>query len=259
MGIAEHKLKKQAEDTKQQPRVQSVARAVGILHSISTSATGLSRKEISEQNDLTKQTTYHLLHTLSQFGLVRKNEFGDYILGLRVTSLAEGFRRQHEGSPQIFNLVKKVAKKTGETAYAAKWIDGEVVSIARAPGWHPIQAVQVPQGLSTDAHARAGGKVLLAFSSDIDRQRFFETHKLTRRTPKTIYSKEELEAQFKKIRACGYAVEKEEFAEGLCCLALPLDGGFSPYAIGISAPVDRFEKNFKFLLEHIKEVTQFSL
>jgi DNA-binding IclR family transcriptional regulator len=61
-----------------------------------------------------------------------------------------------------------------------------------------------------------------------------------------------LEAQFDEIRKQGYCVEREEFALGLCCIGMPLDNGLSPYAIGISAPTDRFNDNFDSYLEQLR-------
>lgn len=240
------------ESSQKRPRVQSVARAAAIIFAIAQDERGLSRKNISKAAKLSAQTSYHLLHTLVQTGLVARNEEGNYVLGLRVGSLAEGFQRQLSGAPQIASLVRQIARKTGETTYAARWIDGEVVSIDIVRGRHQIQALELPYGFSDDAHSRAGGKVLLAFATADQRRAYFETHSLRRRTPRTTCTVKDLEKQFAKIREQGYAVEEEEFAQGLCCLGMPLDNGLSPYAVGISAPVERFNENFDHYLDTLK-------
>ena len=238
-----------ADGDEKRPRVQSVARAAAVLFAVARYEHGLSRKMISQEAKLSTQTTYHLLHTLMQTGLVTRNSEGNYILGLRIGSLTEGFRRQLAGSPQISALVLQIARKTGETVYAAKWIDGEVVSINIVRGRHQIQALELHHGFSADAHSRAGGKVLLAFATDEQRREYFATHTLKKRTPDTITSVEKLTAQFESIRANGYAFEREEFAPGLCCVGVALDNGLSPYAIGISAPTERFNHNYEVYLE----------
>lgn len=235
------------------PRVQSVARAAAILYAIAKHDRGLSRKNISEAAKLSKQITYHLLHTLSQSGLVSRNDEGNYILGLRVGRLAEGFRLQLSGLAQVAAIVRQIARKTGETTYAAKWINGEVVSVDIVRGHYHIQALELPHGFSQDAHSRAGGKVLLAYATDEQRREYFKTHSLKRRTPHTTCSIKKLDAQFKTILAQGYAVEQEEFALGLSCVGMPLEQGLSPYAIGISAPTERFNDNFDTYLQTLRE------
>jgi IclR family acetate operon transcriptional repressor len=236
------------------PRVQSVARAAAILYAIAKDDRGLSRKNISATAKLSKQITYHLLHTLSQSGLVTRNDEGNYILGLRVGRLAEGFQRQLSGLAQVSGIVREISRKTGETTYSAKWINGEVVSVDIVRGRFHIQALELPPGFAQDAHSRAGGKVLLAYASEEKRREYFKTHRLKRRTPNTTISVKKLEEQFQTILAQGYAVEQEEFAVGLSCVGMPLDGGLSPYAIGISAPTPRFNENFHAYLDTLRKV-----
>jgi IclR family transcriptional regulator, acetate operon repressor len=237
------------------PRIQSVARAASILFTIAQHENGVSRKEISRINKISTQTTYHLLHTLAQSGLVTRNETGSYVLGIRVGTLGEGFRRQLGGVAQISSLIRNIARETGETTYAAKWIDGNIVSVDLVRGRHPIQALELPHGFAEDGHARAGGKVLLAYATDEIRREYLQTHALRQRTPNTITSITELETQFKLIRRQEYAFENEEFAPGLSCVGVPIDGGLSPYAIGISAPSERMVARFEDYLKILRSQT----
>jgi DNA-binding IclR family transcriptional regulator len=52
-----------------------------------------------------------------------------------------------------------------------------------------------------------------------------------------------LETQFETIREQGYAIDSEEFAVGIACIACTLDGGLSPFALGLSAPAKRCRAN----------------
>jgi IclR family acetate operon transcriptional repressor len=240
------------------PRIQSVARAAEILRAVAMREGGMSRRDISAATGLSAQTTYHLLHTLTRCGLTAKNANGRYVLGLRVGSLAEGFNRQLGGAAEISEIVQRAANETGEAAYAVRWIEHDVVSVEMARGHRAIQAVQLPRGFSSDAHARAGGKVLLAYTTDEGRRAYFAKHELTQRTANTITSIAALEQQFHQIRAQGYASEHEEFAEGLCCIAIPLDEGLSPYAIGVSVPRERYEANVDSYLRALREAVRSS-
>ena len=182
---------------------------------------------------LSAQTTYHLLHTLSQLGLVVRNDEGNYLLGLRMGTLSEGFRRQMGEGHQIKKVLREIAQKTGESVYAIKWHEGDIVSFEVARGRHPIQVAELSLGLSKDAHARAGGKLLLAYATEEMRKDYLSRHPLRRRTSQTICSKRELYASFEEIRERGYALDRGEFFEGLTCVAVPIDGGMSPFAIGL--------------------------
>jgi IclR family acetate operon transcriptional repressor len=226
--------------TPARPRVQSAARAVGILLAVAQSESGLTTREISERVGIGRQAVYHLVHTLVGVGMLTRDDRNRYLLGLRVGTLAEGFARQLAPSEHLAPVVRDLAQETGETAYAAGWWSGEIMALAVARGKNPVQATEVPQGYVGNAHARASGKLLLAFASDSVRASYLDAHRLTRITDKTITSRRGLEREFETIREQGYAIDDEEFAAGLCCLAVPLDEGYSPFALAVSAPRERF-------------------
>ena len=223
------------------PRVQSVARASSILLAVGESESGLTTREISEHVGINRQTTYHLIHTLTGAGLLTRNERNRYVLGLRVGTLVEGFGRHLAPPERLAPFVRRVASETGETANAAGWVEGEIVTLSVVRGENAVQASAVPQGLAVDGHARASGKLLLAYAAPAIRNDYFETHLLTQRTPHTITSRDLLEEEFAEIRRSGYATDREEFTLGLRCLSVPLGGGSVPYTLGLSAPADRFE------------------
>jgi DNA-binding IclR family transcriptional regulator len=132
-----------------------------------------------------------------------------------------------------------------------------VLAVAR--GTNAVQAAEVSQGHIGDAHARASGKLLLAYATPEVRQTYLDSRKLTRITPSTITSREALEREFEAIRERGYSEDDEEFALGLCCLAVPLDGGYSPFALSLSAPRERFVEERDRYIETLRRAAQLGL
>jgi IclR family transcriptional regulator, acetate operon repressor len=226
------------------PRVQSVARATDILFEVGRSDHGLKATEIAHASGLNVQTTYRLLQTLTCCGLLSRAEHGCYVLGLRVGSLAQAFNRQLSPAERLAPQVRSIASRTGATAYAAGWWLGEIVAFIVVRGTNVIQANDVLQGLSTDGHARASGKLLLAFAPASLRDDYLARHPLRYRTPNTITEMSAFVSQLDRIRAEGYALDREEFSEGLCCFAVGLDGGLSPFALSVSAPTVEFDSKF---------------
>jgi IclR family acetate operon transcriptional repressor len=221
------------------PRVQSAARAVAILLAVAQRDEGLTTREISEQLDIGRQAVYHLLHTLVATGMLTRTEGNRYVLGLRVATLATGFSRQLAPSEHLGSLVRTLAHRTGETAYAAGWWSGEIATLTIARGTNAVQAAEVPQGYVGKAHARASGKLLLAFASPDLRASYLDTHALEPSGPNTIIDRGALERELDRIREQGYSVDDEEFARGLACIAVPLDSGRSPFVLAVSGPKDR--------------------
>ena len=122
------------------PRVQSALRTISIVLAIADSSSGLKVKEILERLGLSRQVTYHLIHTLQSTGIIRKNENNRYVLGLAASTIAEGFRRQLAPPEHLAPRVRAIVAATGETAYAGGWVDGEIVALATAPGASPVGA-----------------------------------------------------------------------------------------------------------------------
>ena len=208
---------------------------------IAKSDAGLTTREISEQVGIGRQATYHLLHTLTATGMVTRAGGGSrYVLGLRVGTLAEAFSRQLAPSEHLAPLVRALARETGETSYASGWWSGEVMMLSIARGSNPVQAAEVSQGHAGDAHARASGKLLLATATPAVRDAYLDTHKLNRLTPSTITTRRALERELETIRRQGYAIDDEEFAPGLSCIAMAMDEGYSPFVLVVTAPRERF-------------------
>jgi IclR family acetate operon transcriptional repressor len=230
------------------PRVQSALRAISILLAVSESSNGLKVKDITDKLGLSRQVTYHLIHTLHATGIIRKNESNRYVLGLAAVAIAEGFHRQLAPPEHLARRVRSIVAATEETAYAGGWVDGEIVALATARGQSPVGAAQIPQGYSGHAHARAAGKLLLAIADPALCEAYLDTHPRVARTARTITDREELLNEFKLIRDRQYSLDNEEFHEGIRCLAVPVEGLGGRFVLGISVPSGRFEQNFSHYL-----------
>ncbi|MGE0212667.1 MAG: IclR family transcriptional regulator [Parvibaculaceae bacterium] len=225
------------------PRIQSAARSISILLEVARSPNGLRAADIRERLKLPRQVIYHMLHTLLSTGIIRKSVDNRYLLGLAAGLVADGFRRQLAPTEHLAPLVRALASETGETAYASGWLDGQIVTLASAKGYAPVHAGEPPLGYSEHPHSRASGKLLLALGGVTLAEEFLKREKLVARTPDTITSRKRLLEEFETIRRQRYAVDNQEFSQGLCCLAVPLAGSGDTCAIGLSAPTERFAEN----------------
>ena len=237
-------------------RVQSALRTISILLTISQSRDGLRAKEITEKLGFSRQVTYHLIHTLQSTGIIRKSESNRYVLGLAAAAIAEGFQRQLAPTEHFGRRVRSIVDATGEAAYASGWVSGEVVALHSVQGRSPVGAAPVPVGYSGFAHARAAGKLLLALADPGAVDIYLDSHDLERRTPRTITESQKLFEEFERIRTIGYSVDNEEFAEGLSCLAVPIEGLNGRFVLGMSVPSARFDQNFDLYLSALKEAAR---
>ena len=93
-------------------------------------------------------------------------------------------------------------------------------------------------GASNPVHCTSVGKAILAFLPEDRAAEVVRRTKFERFTSRTIGSAEALRAEMEKTRRRGYAVDDEEFEEGLRCIAVPLlDAQRLPVAaVSVSGP-----------------------
>ena len=88
------------------------------------------------------------------------------------------------------------------------------------------------------------------------RETYLAKHPLEARTANTITDPDDLTREFERIRSNGYALDNEEFHEGLQCLAVPVEGLGGRFVLGISVPKQRFDANFGRYLAALQNVAK---
>ena len=236
------------------PRVQSAARALAILSAVAASDDGLTAPEIAEIVGLTRATAYHLVHTLVGEGFLIASAHRRFRLGFRVGTLVDGFERQVVPADMV-PFARSLATRTGETAYVAVRREAGLATVCSVPGAHAVSVLRSRLGPINDAHARASGKLLLALAPAEIREEYLAEHSLVACTPKTIIDRAALDAAMEEIRDRGYAIDREESTLGVSCLSVSL-ADESIIALSLSAPTDRFDKQFGNYLEVILQTAR---
>ena len=78
--------------------------------------------------------------------------------------VADGFERQSLPDYLLAPL-RRLSERTGETAYLARWADRDIRALASIVGGNPVHVAEVGSGPYLHAHARATGKLLLAYAA----------------------------------------------------------------------------------------------
>ena len=217
-------------------RVQSVERASRLLLLLARHEHGCTLTEAARALHLAVPTTHHLLATLVAEGLAAKDASRRYRLGPRAAVVADGFERQSLPDYLLAPL-RRLSERTGETAYLARWADRDIRALASIVGGNPVHVAEVESGPYLHAHARATGKLLLAYARAGDRAAYLAAHPLEQVTPRTIVDRPALEAELASIRGRGYAEDREEYRDGVACLSAPLVmDGVVVAAYTVSAP-----------------------
>jgi IclR family acetate operon transcriptional repressor len=237
-------------------RIQSVSRGCQLLLWLAGRAQGATAKEVAYANGLSLSTTYHLLNTLADHGLLAKDAKRRYRLGRGTATLARAYLGGAPVPEALLRGLRELATRTQETVFLADWGDHEIRVVAAVEGTHLLRVADVIHGPYDDANARANGKVLLAYAPPELRQAYLREHPLPRRTSRTICDRTELLEELARVRARGYAYDEEEFVEGVCCVAAPLlaDDGVVVAAFSVSVPTTRFATSRADLTETLLDV-----
>ena len=138
-------------------------------------------------------------------------------------------------------VLKHLSTQTGETAHLAILSGNHslLVEVCQSPS--PIR-VGAPEGTLASLHCSATGKVLLAGQPDDRLELMLGTKPLPTQTRKTLTTLPQLRKELTRVRKQGYAVDEEEFFEGIRCLAAPVRNvaGDVVGAIGITGAATRF-------------------
>lgn len=225
---------------KSNTRIRSVGRAAQVLRLVAERE-GRTAAEIARALGCPRPTCYHLLNTLVAEGLLSKDPRRRYHLGPLVGALSDALIRELALPEHIVTGLYRLAEKTGETAHASGWHNGEVTVLASIEGTHAIRVAGLHRGFTGFANARSAGKLLLALAPRAARDAYLRSHPLEPLTRHTIAQRDTLLAELTRIRDDGYALDEEEFRDGVACVSAAVTENGLPSAVfTVSAPVDRF-------------------
>ena len=210
-------------------------KAFDVLGAFSHRRRVLTLAEIARYSGLPKSTAHRVLAMLIEVGAVEQVSDG-YQVGLRMFSLGvlppEAALRE-AALPHL----EELHRVTGQTLHLAILRGADVVYLEKLlPRGRSVLMPSVI-GDRMPATCTGVGKVLLAFSPEPDREAAL-AEPLPRRTPRSLGTPAEVRRELAAIAGRGYALDREEAAPGIACVAVPVlaDDGSAIAAISVSYP-----------------------
>ena len=203
---------------------------------------GLTVLEISRSLRVPRTTVLRIATSLVREGLLESDK-NTYSLGPTLIYLGiramDGIDLPGLAKP----LLKQLAHETGETAHLAMLADDKAVLIEVCQSPLPIRA-GAPAGTRVDLHCSATGKIFLAWNMADQLDAYFARTKPSSRTARTLTTAESMAKELALIRKRGYAVDEEEFFDGIRCLAVPVlnSHGHVRLALGITGVTTRLTR-----------------
>lgn len=201
----------------------SVLRAIKILECISKEKNGLSITEISKMFDIPKSSVFDIVHTLhnEDFLELTNQNLRTYTLGLRVFQLGSAYMNNMHLSTVARPFLEALRDKSNETVYMATEHKGSIVYLEKLLGNSPISS-SCNVGAINDMHTSGLGKALLASYPEEKVRRFVGSGNLKIKTVNTIKTFDALLKELESIRERGYALDRSEDVDYICCVAAPI-------------------------------------
>ncbi|MEJ2869875.1 IclR family transcriptional regulator [Actinomycetospora sp. OC33-EN08] len=216
-----------------------LGKALAVLQAFTVEDTELGFAELGRRTGLAKATLHRTLAELVEHRLLERPD-GRYRLSGLVFEL--GMRAAVERSllEVAAPYLEDLYERTHETVHLGVREGTEVVYVAKTGGHRQVDAPSRVGG-RMPLHATAIGKVLLAHAGEEVREQVLGSP-LPRRTPRTIANTDVLRRQLDRALADGVALEHEESAVGVTCVAAIVAGpGGAHAAVSVTGPVHRFE------------------
>jgi DNA-binding IclR family transcriptional regulator len=219
--------------------IGSVQRAMRLLECVAEHPYGAPAKQLARETGLALPTAYHLLRTLVHEGYLAR-EKGLFFLGEAAERLGSSGAAQKRRSV-VADALAQWRDSIGVPVYYALYRDGEieVMCVSDSPG-NP--AVEEWADFRETGHAHAIGQCLLAQLDDRARRDHLDRYPVQSITPYTVRDDHTLLRRLARVRRTETAVERQEYALGTVCAAIPITVGTTAGTMAISLPAHQADR-----------------
>ncbi|MFD1775568.1 IclR family transcriptional regulator [Paenibacillus rhizophilus] len=230
---------------------QTLSRALDILFALAEAGDTLTVSEIAEKVSIPESTTYRLLQTLEQNGIVERRGRSRIALGLRILDLARSLNLQFQRDllPLALPIMEELTEKVQETSVLFVRTGNNAVCIQNVKSNSSLIQFSIENGRILPLHLGASGKCILAFESGKVAQRIFETIE-------DAEDRARLKAELEAARAHQYIITKGEVDPDVFAIAAPITDGHAQAVASLSVAGPSFRcspEREGFIIEAVKQ------
>ncbi len=206
-------------------KISSLDKSLRIVDLLARNPKGLNLSAISRALQIPTSTAHHILATFASHGYISKDpETKKYSLGFRFVSVSKVILENLDVRQIAHEHLVKLHERCRESVFLAILRDGKIAYIDRINYLSGL-SLATNVGFTTEPHATAGGKVLLSELTRQEIERIYGSRRLRRYGKNTITSLHKLFKELEKVRERGYAIDDEEYYEGVRCVGAPIKAG----------------------------------
>ncbi len=203
-------------------RIPTNLRTLLILEVIGRNDRAMTPTEINAQIGLPKQTVHRLVATLETEGFLSKETDGKrYRPTRRLRLLGAGILHASRFHITRHQVLQDVASQVKEAVNFVVPEESGMHYLDRIDTDWPLR-IQLPVGTNVPFHCTASGKAFMASLSKSSRAKFVMGLQLPKLTDKTHVTAETLLDDLALCAKRGYALDSEEFMDGMVAIAVPI-------------------------------------
>jgi Transcriptional regulator len=204
---------------------KSAARAIDILTLLVNSSKALTQLEISEVLDIPRSSTFELIYTLMDKGVIEfeNKELKTFKLSIKMFEMGSAVLKNMDLYQVSRPFLEKLSKETNETVFMGCENQGEVVYLDRVEKAATSITTAAGIGMRRPIHCTGFGKALLATYSDAKVREVWDRYDRTEAyTKTTITTYDALVKDLKVTRQRGFAIDNREREDEIFCVAAPI-------------------------------------
>lgn len=223
-------------------KLNTVGKAIAIIETIQKANRPLSIKDIAESLGINKSSLHHHIKTLTENGYLQQDgESRKYDIGLNLVRVGQSYLQRLDVRERGHHFLEQLSRKLSETVHMLVLDKDEVVYVDKVDVNHQPGALKCTSfiGLRRDVYSTASGKVLLSHLERGALDNILNGLTMSPLTEHTITKKNKFREELVMVRERGYALDLQENALGLQCIAVPIFNLHSQCvaAISVSSPV----------------------
>ncbi|MFR0713612.1 IclR family transcriptional regulator [Enterobacterales bacterium BD_CKDN230030183-1A_HGKHYDSX7] len=233
------------EEQDRHPGIQVIARAASIMRTLGYHPKGLSLGAIAKQVSLPRSTVQRIVTALQDEQLVEQLGGGNgFRLGPALGDLMT--LTQFDIVSKAGPVIDELSEQVQESVALSSLMGEKILTVYCAVAKKELRIV-FPLGVYGCIYSTSVGRLFLSHQSD-DVLEHIIPCSIPKHTPLTL-EREELIQDLRKIRALGYAIESEQFIEGVYSISVGINSLHGKYALSVIAPVSRAARRESQLIE----------
>jgi DNA-binding IclR family transcriptional regulator len=239
-------------------KAPALKKAFEIISLIVKENRALGVSEVARALRLSKSTTFGILQSLEDEGLVAKiDATKKYIVGTELLELSKRVLRATDLTVTARSFMEKLVEQVDETAFLGVR-EGDTVRVLDVVEPHKELKISSAVGARFSITAGVIGKIFLAPLKDEEILALLEKNKLPQYTENSITDTGKFLEEVAKTRSSGYAVDFEEYLTGMRAVAALVYSGHLPvgaiWIVGFTSSLN--DAKVPHVITHLKQAAE---